>query len=260
MAPGVRGWRNHPPIRDNGPMLNRRALIALTGVALIGAISSPAAAADTITADTEREICTASENDTSSVVTFWEELETDVKNQRLTELDSQDPGLKADIEAYIAESPAAPSAADLQVRLDALESGEGLAMLLPESTTDPDVVDTENQQKFQTEYTYDEAKQIVADIPQDPATNVQTQLDEAATAGTRVSEIRAGVFSERTEDYNQTQFELQDDFQACVDEIDDARPIPVQYLILGGAIIIVAGALAFRAWSNSKKSERHGRG
>lgn len=240
-------------------MLNRRALTVLAGATIIGTLSSPIALADTISADTEREICIASENDTSSVVTFWDELEATIREQRLIELDEQDPGIKEGIEAFIAAAPDAPSAAELQTRLDALDSGEGLAMLLPESTTDPAVVDTQNQQKFQTEYSYDEARQIVADIPEDPATNVQTQLDEAAAASTRLAELRATAFAQQTEEYNQTQFELQDDFQACIDEIDDARPIPVQYLILGGAGILALAALGFRAWSNSKKGSRHDR-
>lgn len=239
-------------------MLNRRVLTALAATALIGIISSPTAAAENITADTERQMCIAGENDSSGVVTFWEDLEADVKDQRLTELNAQDPSIKVDIEAFIAEDPTAPSAADLQIRLDALDSGEGLAMLLPESTTDPEIVDTENQQRFQTEYTYDEAKQIVADIPEDPSVNVGTQLDEAGAIGTRLAQIRAEVFSERTEEYNQSQFELRDDFQACIDAIDDARPIPVQYLIMGGAIIIALVALGIRAWTNAKKSTRHG--
>lgn len=244
-------------VRDNGLMLNRRFLTALTSATFIGLLGSPIAGADTITADTDREMCIASENDTSGVVTFWEGVEQDVRDQRLSELDEQDPGIKDAIEAYIAEAPSAPSAAVLQTRLDALETGEGLAMLLPESSTDPDVVDPQNQQKFQTEYTYDEARQIVADIPEDPATNVQTQLDEAAAASTRLAEIRADVFAEHTADYNQTQFELRDDFQACVNEIEDARPIPLQYLILGGAVLLALIALGVRAWSNSKKTNRH---
>lgn len=240
-------------------MLNRRIVPALAATALIGIISSPTATADTITADTERQMCIASENDSSSVVTFWEDLEADVRDQRLSELDAEAPGIKADIEAFIAEQPSAPSAADLQIRLDALGSGEGLAMLLPDSSTDPEIVDIENQQRFQTDYTYEEAKQIVADIPGDPAVNVQTQLEEAARSGTRLPRIRAEVFATRTEQYNQTQFELRDDFQACIDEIDDARPIPAQYLILGAAVVIALGALAIRAWSNSRKSSRHDR-
>lgn len=241
-------------------MMNRRFLTALSGCLITTTLLvSPAiAAADTISADIDREMCIASENDTSSVVTFWEDLEEDVRSQRLAELDDQDPGIGADIEAFIAESPGAPTAAELQSRLDALETGEGLAMLLPESTTDLEVVDPQNQQKFQTDYSYDEAKQIVADIPEDPAVNVQTQLDQAATASTRLAEIRAEVFSERTEDYNQTQFELRDDFQSCIDEIDDARPIPVQYLILGGAILLAVVALAVTAWTNSRRPTRHG--
>lgn len=244
-------------VGDNGLMLNRHLRTAVTGAALISLLGSPIAGADTITADTDREMCIASENDTSGVVTFWEGVEQDVRDQRLSELDEQDPGIKDAIEAYIAEAPSAPSAAVLQTRLDALETGEGLAMLLPESSTDPDVVDPQNQQKFQTEYTYDEARQIVADIPEDPATNVQTQLDEAAAASTRLAEIRADVFAEHTADYNQTQFELRDDFQACVNEIEDARPIPLQYLILGGAVLLALIALGVRAWSNSKKTNRH---
>lgn len=244
-------------VGDNGLMLNRHLRTAVTGAALISLLGSPIAGADTITADTGREICVASDSDTSSVVTFWEDLEQDVRELRLNELDEQDPGLKADIEAYIDQDPAAPSAADLQTRLDALNTGEGLAMLLPESTTDLNVVDPQNQQKFQTEYTYDEARQIVADIPEDPATNVQTQLEEAAAASTRLAEIRAEVFAERTTDYNQTQFELRDDFQSCVDEIEDARPIPLQYLILGGAVLIALIALGVTAWRNSKKTNRH---
>lgn len=199
----------------------------------------------------------ASQNDNSSVIRFWEELEADVREQRLTELDTQDPGIKTDIEAFIAEDPVAPSAAELQRRLDALGAGEGLAMLLPESRTDPEVVDLQNRQRFQTDYTYDEAQQIIEDIPEDPAANVQQQLDQAADAGTRLAEIRSEVFSERTEEYNQTQFELREDFQACVDAIDDARPIPLQYLILGGAIALALVALGIRAWSNSRKGTRH---
>ncbi|NLZ58524.1 MAG: hypothetical protein GX898_09545 [Corynebacterium sp.] len=223
----------------------------------MGLLGSPIAGADTITADTDREMCIASENDTSGVVTFWEGVEQDVRDQRLSELDEQDPGIKDAIEAYIAEAPSAPSAAVLQTRLDALETGEGLAMLLPESTTDLEVVDPQNQQRFQTDYTYDEAKQIVADIPEEPAINVQTQLDQAAAASTRLAEIRAEVFSQRTEDYNQTQFDLRDDFQSCIDEIEDARPIPAQYLILGGAGILALAALGLRAWSNSRTPNRH---
>lgn len=119
------------------------------------------------------------------------------------------------------------------------------------------MVDLQNRQRFQTDYTYDEAQQIIEDIPEDPAANVQQQLDQAADAGTRLAEIRSEVFSERTEEYNQTQFELREDFQACVDAIDDARPIPLQYLILGGAIALALVALGIRAWSNSRKGTRH---
>lgn len=238
-------------------MLKRSFLTALTTAALLGVVCSPVATADTITADTAREMCIASENDNSSVVSFWKDLEQQVRQQRLEELDAQSPGIKAEVEAYIAEDPLAPSAAELQNKLDAIAAGEGLAMLLPESTTDPEVVDLQNQQRFQTEYTYDEARQIVADIPEDPATDVQGQLDQAAVAGTRVAAIRAEVFSERTADYEQTQFELRDDFQACVDEIEDARPIPLQYLILGGAVLLALAALGVTAWMNSKKTNRH---
>src|SRR5699024_3931115 len=192
-----------------------------------------------------------------SVIRFWENLEDDVRDQRLTELDAEDPGIKTDIEEFIAEEPVAPSAAELQRRLDAVEAGEGLAMLLPESRTDPEVVDLQNRQRFQTDYTYDEAQQIIEDIPEDPAANVQQQLDQAADAGTRLAEIRSEMFSERTEEYNQTQFGLREEFQACVDAIDDARPIPLQYLILGGAIALALVALGIRAWSNSRKGTRH---
>ena len=238
-------------------MNSPRVPTALVVVGLIAALGAPVALADTITADTERETCVASQNDNSSVIRFWEDLEAEVREQRLTELDAQDPGLKTDIEAFIAEDPVAPSAADLQRRLDAIEAGEGLAMLLPESRTDPEVVELQNQQRFQTDYTYDEAREIIEDIPEDPASNVQEQLDQAADVGTRLAEIRSEVFSQRTEEYNQTQFELREDFQACVDAIDDARPIPLQYLILGGAILLALVALGIRAWGNSRKSTRH---
>lgn len=252
-------WNEH--FGDNGEMNSPRVptiLATVSTVGLIAALGTPGAVADTITADTDRETCVASQNDNSSVIRFWDELETDVRERRLTELDARDPGLKNDIEAFIAEDPVAPSAADLQRRLDEIDAGEGLAMLLPESRTDPEVVDLQNRQRFQTDYTYDEAREIIADIPEDPATNVQQQLDQAADAGTRLAEIRSEVFSERTEDYNQTQFELREDFQACVDAIDDARPIPLQYLILGGAIVLALVALGIRAWGNSRKSTRHG--
>lgn len=241
----------------NSPRVPTVLAAAISAVGLIATLGAPVALADTITANTERETCVASQNDNSSVIRFWEELEADVREQRLTELDTQDPGIKTDIEAFIAEDPVAPSAAELQRRLDAVGAGEGLAMLLPESRTDPEVVDLQNRQRFQTDYTYDEAQQIIEDIPEDPAANVQQQLDQAADAGTRLAEIRSEVFSERTEEYNQTQFELREDFQACVDAIDDARPIPLQYLILGGAIALALVALGIRAWSNSRKGTRH---
>lgn len=252
-------WSGH--IGDNGEMNSPRVptvlAAAVSTVGLILTLGTPVVLADTITADTERETCVANQNDNSSVIRFWENLEADVREQRLTELDARDPGIKADIEAFIAEEPVAPSAADLQRRLDATGAGEGLAMLLPESSTDPEVVDLQNRQRFQTDYTYDEAREIIDDIPENPATNVQQQLDQAADDGTRLAEIRSEIFSQRTEEYNQTQFELREDFQACVDEIDDARPIPLQYLILGGALLLALVALGVRAWSNSRKTTRH---
>ncbi len=230
----------------------------LPAIAVISLMSVPTAIADTITADTDREVCIASDNKTSSVVTFWDTLEDDVREQRLQELDQQDPGLKTAIEAYIAEDPDAATGAQLQMRLDAVDAGEGLAMLLPEETTDPEVVAAEAQQQFKTEYTYDEAVSTAEAISENPAANVYEQLEAAADESTRIAEIRAEVFSGRTEHYNQTQFELRNDFQACVDAIEDARPIPAQYLILGGAVILALGALALRAWTNSKRSSQHG--
>ncbi|ALC05131.1 hypothetical protein CDES_03390 [Corynebacterium deserti GIMN1.010] len=224
----------------------------------ISVISTPIAGAATLEADTSQEKCVATNTDDSAVVHFWDSLEDDVREQRLDELDAQDPGIKAAIESYIAQDSGAPTSAELQTRLDNIQSGEGLAMLIPEDSTDPALVDPNATEQFKTEYTYDEAVSIANSITDDSAASVLTQLQEAAEASTRTAEIRAEKFAERTDDYNQTQQALKADFQACIDTIDDARPIPTQYLILGGAIAVAIIALGARAWSNSRKTSKHG--
>lgn len=219
------------------------------------AVSIPTASAATLTADTDRELCIASNTDDSAVVTFWNSIEDSVREQRLDELDAQDPGIKAAIESYIAQDDNAPTAAELQVRLDAIESGEGLAMLLPD---DPTLADPNAEESFKTEYTYDEAKDIISGFSSDPASDVLSQLQQAATTGTRTAEIRAEVFADRTDDYNESQTALKEDFQNCIDAIDDARPIPLQYILIGGAIVLAVIVLGIRAWTNSRKKNKHG--
>lgn len=222
---------------------------------LASAVSMPTASAATLTADTDKELCIASNTDDSAVVSFWNFIEDAVHNQRLAELDTQDPGLKTAIESYINQDPEAPSAAELQVRLDAVQSGEGLAMLLPD---DPTLADPNIEGSFQTEYTYDEATNIVSGFSQDPAADVLNQLQQAASTGTRTAEIRAEFFAEHTQKYNESQVALQEDFQHCIDAIDDARPLPLQYILLGGAVALAVIVLGIRAWSNSRKTSRHG--
>ncbi|WP_245802268.1 hypothetical protein [Corynebacterium pacaense] len=205
------------------------------------------ASARTITADVDNRTCVVADARTSPVVEFWDDLEGDVRNRRLDELDAQDPGIRADIESYIATGSPGPS--QLQERLDSLGSGEGLAMLVPE-VTDPDAA-----AQYKTEYSYDEARSTVDAITDDPAAGVLEQLRQAG--GTRIAEIRTDTFAQRSEEFNAIQLGLRDDFQECIDEIDRARPIPVQYLILGGAGILAVAALVIRAWSNSRRSNRH---
>lgn len=238
-------------------MRHRHLLPVLLTAAVAGA---PAlASATTVTADLDRQMCIASDSDTSAVVEFWDSLEADVRDARISELDAADPGFRAALDAYIAGDPGAPGAAELQSRMDTLHSGEGLAMLLPEETTDPEVLAQQEATQFKTEYTYDEAVETAGAIAGDPAAAVLPQLEAAAAEGTRTAQLRAEVFAQRTADYNRTQLELRDEFQACVDAIDDARPIPLQYLILGGALALAALALAARAWSNHRRGNRHER-
>lgn len=229
---------------------------ALPALILASAMSIPTASAATLQADTEKEVCIATNTENSAVVTFWNSLEDKVRETRLTELKAQDPGIKDAVESYIAQDENAPTAAELQQRLDAAQSGEGLAMLLP---NDADLADPYAGESFKTEYTYDEAVQTIDTIKDDPAPDVLSQLQEAAKTGTRTSEIRADVFAERTAEYNESQAALKADFQACVDAIDDARPLPLQYVILGGAVALALIVLAIRAWSNSRKSTKHGK-
>lgn len=218
-------------------------------------LHSPLASAATLNADVENETCVASNTDSSPVVQFWEDLEADVRATRIAELEAQDPEISAAIASFVAKDPAAPTATEIQTRLDALNSGEGLAMLIPEDSTDPTLaVATED---FKTTYTYDEARGVIDGISEDPAAKVLSQLEDAAT--TRIAEIRVEKFSAQTAQYNDTQEALKADFQACVDAIDEARPIPLQYLILGGAGALAAVALGLRAWSNSRKNARHTR-
>ncbi|WP_096454575.1 hypothetical protein [Corynebacterium suranareeae] len=226
----------------------------LPALFITAALSIPTASAATLSADTEREMCVANNTENSAVVSFWNSLEDTVREQRLDELDTLDPGLKAAIESYIAQDADAPTAAELQVRLDNIGSGEGLAMLLP---NDPTLADPNAEQSFKTEYTYDEAVDIINGFSDDPASGVLTQLQQAATTGTRTAEIRAEVFADRAPDYNESQTALKEDFQNCVDAIDDARPIPLQYILLGGAIALAVIVLAIRAWSNSRKTSKH---
>lgn len=222
----------------------------LPALLIATAVSIPTASAATLTADTDKELCIASNTDDSAVVTFWNSIEDSVREQRLDELDAQDPGIKAAIESYIAQDDNAPTPAELQVRLDAIESGEGLAMLLPD---DPTLADPNAEESFKTEYTYDEAKDIISGFSSD----VLSQLQQAATTGTRTAEIRAEVFADRTDDYNESQTALKEDFQNCIDTIDAARPIPLQYILIGGAIALAVIVLGIRAWTNSRKQSKH---
>lgn len=238
-------------------MRHRRLLPVLLVAAVLG--FPAAASASTVTVDLDRQLCIASDSDSSEVVAFWDTLEEDVRKARIDELDAADPGFRAVVEAYVAGAPDAPSATDLQTRMDALNSGEGLAMLLPEETTDPEVLAQQEATQFKTEYTYEEAVETAGAISDDPAGTVLPQLEEAAAQGTRTAELRAETFAQRTGEYNRTQLELRDEFQACVDAIDDARPIPLQYLILGAAVLIAVLALAARAWSNHRRGSRHER-
>ncbi|MFP7364974.1 hypothetical protein SFC07_04215 [Corynebacterium callunae] len=227
----------------------------LPALVIAGALNTPLAQAATLQADVESETCVATNTDSAPVVQFWSELEEDVRATRLAELEATDPGITVAIASYVAKEPGAPTAAELQTRLDADQSGEGLAMLIPEDASDSSLPG--NTEDFKTTYTYDEAKSAIAGISDDPAAHVLTQLQDAAATSTRIAEIRAEKFAEKTQDYNETQQSLKSDFQACVDAIDAARPFPVQYLIVGAVVAIALVALALRAFSNARKTARH---
>ncbi|MBI9001749.1 hypothetical protein M0E87_00820 [Corynebacterium sp. CCM 9185] len=221
-------------------------------------VYTPSAAAYTVTADTNRMVCTVDpEEKSSDVVQFWKSLEADARDQRLSELDAAAPGLRAAIETYdpTATDPDTPTPADLQRRIGEAGGTEGLGMLTTLTAEDAGVVSEHTEHK--TEYTEQEAREAATAIGADPGMKVAKALWDQASTGPRLDEIKAELFTARTEEYNRTQEHLRQSLVRCADELKNAEPLPTWTWMLGGAAVTALLAITVTAFRNSRRPSRH---
>lgn len=236
-------------------MDRRRCSLAALGAAATLLVFSPVAQAFEVTADTEAMLCRIDPADQNSETrVFWEQLETDAQNARLAELDEIDPGIAEAIRDYSPED----SAGELQQRLTDTGAEEGLGTLITVTAEDAGAQGLDTPE-FQTEYTEQEAREAAENIGEDPATPASAALSgqASAEAGTRLDEIRSGLFDERAAEYNRAQVQLQDNLHACAEELNDARGIPTWVWLIGAAVALLIIINMARAWLNSRTTSRH---
>lgn len=233
---------------------SRSGFVALVTTATLLALS-PAAQAFEVVSDTEAMVCRIDPADqTSDTRAFWEQLETDARDARLAELDEVDPGIATAVRNYRPED----SAGELQQRLADAGAEEGLGTLI--TVTAEDIgAEGPDTPEFQTEYTEQEAREAAGNIGADPATPASAALhgQAAAEAGTRLDEIRAGLFDERAAEYNRAQAQLQENLRSCAGALDDARGTATWVWLAGAAVVLLLVITVVRAWLNSRSPSRH---
>ncbi|PRQ11361.1 hypothetical protein C1Y63_06540 [Corynebacterium sp. 13CS0277] len=247
-------------------MFSRRARTtalscALSGVLLQG-VGLPAAWAYDVVPDADAAVCRVDPRQKDSAVSqFWTQLRQDAVAQRLDEMDAADPGLKQAIEDYDLDRPGASLPGELQERIAATGTSEGLGMFIPHRTQAEDGIGDQAGDK--TTYTPTEARAAARAIGDHPANAPQDALDtQARTSHLRLDEITADIFRQRHAEYEGTQFALRDALNSCADEVEDAtRPAlwqtPQGMLLIGG-IVVALGVLA-RVVYNVRRPSRHAR-
>ena len=212
-----------------------KRVVATACVTLAFALPNPIAhAQDKVTVNNQQ--CVVSAEEQQAIQDFWDEIESQAREQRIAEIDKIIPNFAADIKRYDAED--APIANELQQKLTEANVTETLAELSSKTSEF-----TQNPE-FQTAYTYEQTIHAASSIGDDPSTTVKQQLTEKQR--TRLDEIRINVFDQGDTPlrYNARQHELKEALEACADEI--APPPTWPWYVLGGTII--AALIGARAW------------
>lgn len=221
-----------------------KRVVATACVTLAFTLSNPIAhAQDKVTVNNQQ--CVVSAEEQQAIQDFWDEIESQAREQRIAEIDKIIPDFAADIKRYDTED--APIANELQQKLTEANVTETLAELSSKTSEF-----TQNPE-FQTAYTYEQTIHAASSIGDDPSATVKQQLTEKQR--TRLDEIRINVFDQGDTPlrYNARQHELKEALEACADEI--APPPTWPWYVLGCAII--AALIGARAWWNSRKPNRH---
>ncbi|WP_157108862.1 hypothetical protein [Corynebacterium aquilae] len=223
-------------------------------------LGAGAASAYDVTPDLDAGVCRVDPRQKDSDVSeFWTKLREDAVNQRLEELDHDDPGLKEAIHAYDMNEPGAATPAELQERIKATGSPEGLGMFIPHRTEAEDGIGDQAGDKM--EYTPVEARAAARAISDEPSNAPQDALNkQAATSHLRIDEITAELFSHRHKEYDRTQFELRDNLNACADDVEEGTK-PQWWAGPWGIVVGIGAVLALvvvlRGIYNSRKPNRH---
>lgn len=245
--------------------LSRRlasSLAAACGAAALSLSAAPPSGALTVVPDEDAGVCRINRESSSTELDFWDQLHEDAVAQRLVELDEADPGLGTAIGEYIATDPeandstesATVSVSELQQRLSATGSGEGLGMFLPQDSVTEEAGTTEK-----SEYAPEEARAAASKISDDPSELASQALDAQVSTYPEVGlyAIERDLFEQRREEYNQSQLELRDALNACADEVEPGFHFGLGLQIT--SIIVVAGmlVLAIVAFRNSRRESSH---
>ena len=156
--------------------LSRRIPAAFVGVVTLLTVSTPQAAAFSVTADTAAQLCRVDPQSPSKVRDFWDNLENDARSARIAEIDKASPGFAAELQAYESGANTAPEkVAELQKRITDAGGQEGLGMLIAQTASDVGI-DAATGPEFQTEYTETQARAAAEEIGNDPTINAKMLL------------------------------------------------------------------------------------